>query len=63
MTDKRIKENYPFCGTDRTQSQVIEVFKHKDKGKYVKVYCPKCNCEFQGYGIMNIITKWNTRYK
>lgn len=63
MTDKRIKEDCPFCGMNKTQIQVIVHFKDKDKGKYVTVSCPKCGCEFKGYGIMNIIAKWNTRYR
>lgn len=64
MTDKRIKEDCPFCGTSKNEIQVIVVrFTDKNKGKYTIVSCPKCGCEFHGYGIMNIISKWNTRYR
>ena len=63
MNDKRIKEDCPFCGTDKSQIQISTIFKNKDKGKFVEIYYPNCNCNFQGYGIMNIIAKWNTRYR
>lgn len=63
MNDKRIKEDCPFCGMDKSDIQISVIFKDKNKGKFVKLYCPKCFCSFEGYGIMNIIDKWNTRYR
>lgn len=63
MTDKRIKEDCPFCGIDKSQIQVIVPFVDKIRGKYTIVSCPNCHCEFKGYGVMNIIDKWNTCYR
>lgn len=63
MNDKRIKEDCPFCGTDKSKIQVTVIFNNKTHGKFVKVFCPNCFCFFEGYGIMNIISKWNLRYR
>lgn len=62
MTDKRIKEDCQFCGCKKEEIQVKVVSKNSF-GKYVIISCPICGCQFSGYGIMNIINKWNARYR
>lgn len=67
-TDKRIKEGCPFCGTSFNLIQIYSN-KHdvkwsgKSQGYFTKVYCPNPDCGVQvsGFGIMNVINRWNRR--
>ena len=59
MTDKRIKEPCPFCGTKAEDIQI----KHYNDG-YNKIYCPNCRVTFEGMDSkVAIINKWNSRYR
>jgi Lar family restriction alleviation protein len=59
MTDKRIKEPCPFCGT---KAEEIQIRHFKDGINKIK--CPNCNVTFEGaYSKQEIIDKWNGRYK
>ena len=62
MTDKRIKEDCPFCGHDKSDIQ-LHLIGNTSKGNYVEVYCPECGVRFIGYGKQNVIDKWNRRYR
>lgn len=58
MTDKRIKEPCPFCGTAAKDIQI----KHYADGLN-KIYCPNCRVTFEGMdGKEAVINKWNRRY-
>ena len=59
MTDKRIKEPCPFCGT---KAEEIQIRHFKDGINKIK--CPNCNVTFEGlYSKQEIIDKWNGRYR
>ena len=59
MTDKRIKEPCPFCGTPAKDIQIV----NHGRG-YNKIHCPKCKVTFDGvYGKQELINKWNGRYR
>ena len=58
MTDKRIKENCPFCGHPANDIQ-LKVFREG----LTKIYCPSCKATFEGIeGKQKMIDRWNTRY-
>lgn len=57
MTDKRIKMDCPFCGHKKEDIQISTYGK-----KYHKLYCPKCNCTFEGTSKQELIDRWNCRY-
>ena len=59
MTDKRIKEPCPFCGTKSNDIQI----KHFKDG-FNKIYCPNCRVTFEGvYSKQEVIDMWNRRYR
>ena len=59
MTDKRIKEPCPFCGT---KAEEIQIQHFKDG--FNKIYCPNCRVTFEGMGSKEtVINKWNNRYR
>ena len=59
MTDKRIKEGCPMCGTPANEIQIITFTKGLNK-----IECPKCNLTFNFVGgKQELIDKWNCRYK
>ena len=59
MTDKRIKESCPFCGTKSSDIQI----KHYQDGLN-KIYCPNCHATFEGfYSKQEAINKWNMRFR
>jgi len=59
MTDKRIKEPCPFCGTKAEDIQI----KHYKDGLN-KIVCPKCNVTFDGFDSkQSVIDKWNRRWR
>lgn len=59
MTDKRIQEPCPFCGTPAKEIQIREIQKGMSK-----IYCPKCRATFEGYGNkIEMISKWNLRFR
>ena len=62
MTDKRIKEDCPFCGHDKSDIHLY-LIGHNNKGNYVEIGCPECGVKFSGYGKQNMIDKWNRRYR
>lgn len=62
MTDKRIKEDCPFCGHDKSDIQIVDYGK-SSKGYFVEIRCPECGVKFSGYGKQNMIDKWNRRYR
>jgi hypothetical protein len=62
MTDKRIKEDCPFCYHDKSDIQVYLLAKCKE-GNYVEVSCPEYGAKFVGFGKQNMIDKWNRRYR
>ena len=59
MTDKRIKEPCPFCGTKAEDIQI----KHYNDGLN-KIVCPNCNVTFEGFDSkLSVIDKWNCRWR
>ena len=59
MTDRRIKEPCPFCGT---KAEDIQIIHYKDGINKIK--CPNCNVTFDGfYGKQEVIDMWNRRYR
>lgn len=62
MTDKRIKEDCPFCGHDKSDIQLY-LIGHDIDGYLVEVSCPECGVKIIGCGKQNTIDKWNRRYR
>ena len=59
MTDSRIIEPCPFCGTPAKEIQITTY----RKGVNV-IKCPRCQVTFDGaYSKQEIIDKWNGRYR
>lgn len=58
MTDKRIKMDCPFCGTDKTKIELVAPIK---AFAYAEVCCPNCGARVVGHGKMDAISKWNCR--
>ena len=59
MTDKRIKEDCPFCGHPADDIQ-IKTFKEG----CTRIYCPSCWATFEGLeSKAKIINRWNARYQ
>lgn len=59
MTDKRIKEGCPICGTPANEIQITTISKGLNK-----IECPKCHLTFNWYcGKQELIDKWNCRYR
>jgi len=59
MTDKRIKEMCPICGTSANEIQIIAVAKGLNK-----IECPNCHLTFNYLcGKQKLIDKWNCRYE
>ena len=59
MTDKRIIEPCPFCGTKANDIQI----KHFKDG-FNKIYCPICKATFEGlHSKQEVIDMWNRRYR
>lgn len=58
VTDKRIKEDCPFCHTPAERIQIIIYEKRNNHGY---IYCPNCGCQFSGEGKQNLIDMWNRR--
>ena len=59
MTDKRIKEMCPICGTPANEIQITTISKGLNK-----IECPKCHLTFNWYcGKQELIDKWNCRYR
>ena len=59
MTDKRIKEICPMCGTPANEIQITTFTKGVNK-----IECPKCHLTFNFYGSkQDLIDKWNCRYR
>lgn len=64
MTNKRIKMDCPFCGCPKDDIQLMIVgSQRKKEGKWVRIQCPNpdCNVEFHGFGVQNMIDRWNRR--
>jgi endogenous inhibitor of DNA gyrase (YacG/DUF329 family) len=59
MTDKRIKEPCPICGTPANQIQIATIAKGLNKIK-----CPNCQLTFDHVcGKQELIDRWNCRYR
>ena len=58
MTDKRIKEPCPFCGTKAEEIQIQTL------NSMNRVYCPKCRATFDYWSSkQSAIDNWNCRYR
>ena len=59
MTDKRIKENCPFC------NEAAEKIQINSKGRfYNKLTCTNCGVNFSGaYSKQDLIDRWNRRWR
>ena len=59
MTDKRIKEPCPFCGTPAIAIQIVTFRQGVNK-----IRCPHCHVTFEGgWSKQEVIDKWNCRYR
>lgn len=59
MTDKRVKEPCPFCGTKADKIEIVTV-----GVRAYRIHCPKCSAGFLGCGGKQyLIDKWNGRYR
>lgn len=60
MTDKRIKEPCPFCGTPAKEIIIDDT----SCANLKRIYCPKCNVQF-GWSTskQELINKWNCRFR
>ena len=58
MTDKRIKQDCPFC---HEAADKIQVSVTKGKVAYGHIFCPHCGCMFVGKSKQELIDRWNMR--
>lgn len=59
MTDKRIKEGCPICGTPANEIQITTITKGLNK-----IECPNCRLTFDYHcGKQELIDRWNCRYR
>ena len=56
MTDKRIKEDCPFCDNKKENISIISY-----GNNFAEIRCTKCGCILRGSTKQDAIDKWNCR--